>query len=105
MWQTGISLVASPLAKSLVGIARELARSRIPPATQAIRDRKHYVTGSREEKCLEHERVNRKQTRGKKVPNQQRIETKNNKSRPNQITHTARPGPVVHFEGASLPRR
>ena len=39
MWQAGISLAASPLAKSLAGEAREviwrLSRSRIPPATQA----------------------------------------------------------------------
>ena len=42
MWQAGISLAASPLAKSLAGFmaappprARPLARSRIPPATQA----------------------------------------------------------------------
>ena len=31
MWQAGISLAASPLAKSLA----DFARSRIPPATQA----------------------------------------------------------------------
>ena len=44
MWQAGISLAASPLANSLAGFAMEgiwrlwalpLARSRIPPATQA----------------------------------------------------------------------
>ena len=43
MWQAGISLAASPLANSLAGFAKggnmealPLARSRIPPATQAI---------------------------------------------------------------------
>ena len=43
MWQAGISLAASPLANSLAGKTEvmaappPLARSRIPPATQATR--------------------------------------------------------------------